>query len=431
MKHFKLDVFLLAVAILFLGVNFFVLLNRRLETTDEQTLQYEIPVLKISLNGVTLEEIRKNDKSIKYGGNSAEFIYNGACREFSNVEIKGRGNSTFGLEKQPYQIKFSEKVDLLNLGFRKKYILLANYVDYSSIRNAMMLKLAEMIDEKYRVRGDFVELYVDDDYRGLYYLTTKIDIEKNAVDLRDKHGVLIELDSLHRKNENCLEAEEDECLILKDAVYEDDEVILKEATDDFLKTFARLRRAAKAGDFKKVSELIDIQSFAEYFLISEFAVNPDAYVSSFYFYKDGFNDKIHAGPLWDYDYAFSNRDWIWGDNDDFYLPTQVMAQKKSLFVPENVNSEAGKLMYYLMEIPEFRFEVDKIFKDKLSGHKEEFLDWTFKEAARIMDAMERDSERWERDSELFYNEVEYILDWMDKRYDFFEKEYGEKEWIFR
>ena len=407
------------------------LLSRRLGEVEVQKVSNEIPTLSIKLNGTSLDEIKSNGKEKKYGGNSAKMVQGGETREFSNVEIKGRGNSTWGFDKKPYQIKFEEKVDLLNLGLRKKYIFLANCVDESYLRNAMMLKLAEMIDEKYHVRGDYIQLYIDDEYQGLYYMTSKIEIGKRAVDLRDKHGVLIELDSLHRTTEDCLVEDATECLLLKDAVYEDDEVIVKEATDDFLKDFSRLLRAAKAGDFKKVSEVVDVHSFAEYFLISEFAVNPDAYVSSFYMYKDGFDDKIHAGPLWDFDYAFGNRNWVWSSNEEYYLPTQTMAQKMDLFRDDNVDSDTTKLMYYLMDIPEFRFEVDRVFKDKLSGHSQEYLAWAFREAAKINKAAVLDSERWDKNKELFYSEVKYVLSWTKARYEFFEKEHGEKEWIFR
>lgn len=405
------------------------LLNKYAETVNYNR-EYNLPVMNITLNGVTLEEIENHSKDIKYEGNYLELTNKDNKISFSDVEIKGRGNSSWSGSKKPFQIKFDHKVDLLGLGARKKYILLSNQFDYTSIRNAMMFKLADMIDEKYRPTGQFVELNIDGSYRGLYYLTTKVEIAKRSVDLRDEYGILVEIDTLHAANEECIPEFTTECLIVQDAVFEDDEEKLAEATEDFLKDFKRLLAAAKAGDYQKVNILIDLHSFAEYYLISEFAVNPDAYISSFYFYKDGKDDKIHAGPLWDYDLAFGNRNWVWNTTEDFFSPTETMVQREEAYKDDLAKSDRRKLVYYLIDIPEFRMEVEKIYREKLSGRRDEFLLWMFNEAATVRRATVRSLDRWGRDEYLFYDDVIYTLDWVKQRFDYFEKEYGEKEWIF-
>ncbi len=116
------------------------------------------PIMRITLNGTDLDEIHANSKEIKYEGNDLELVVGDETLSFTDVQIKGRGNSTWDWDKRPYQIKFKNKVDLLGLGPRKKYILLANAYDDSMIRNALMFKMTEMIEEKYRVKGEFVEL---------------------------------------------------------------------------------------------------------------------------------------------------------------------------------------------------------------------------------------------------------------------------------
>ena len=229
----------------------------KISTSGESNLA----VMRLYLNGVTLNEIYGGSKETKYEGNSVEIEDGEMKLDFLDVQVKGRGNSTWGGPKRPLQIKFKKKVDLLGLGKRKKYILLANVVDHSSVRNALMFHMTEMIDEKYRMRGEFVELFVDDDYQGLYYLTTKVEIGKNSVDIRDKYGVLFELDTLRSYAENCYYSKAGECLVLKDAVFEDDEDIIKEAAKDFMDSFNKLEVAAKRRDFVAVSEVVDIESF--------------------------------------------------------------------------------------------------------------------------------------------------------------------------
>lgn len=395
--------------------------NVKKNTAEEVVVEKEIPVIKITLkDDISLDEIRAGTKEDKYEGNNAEIISNGKTATFSDVQIKGRGNSTWGQPKLPFQIKFKEKVDLFGMGERKKYILLANYFDYSSLRNDLMFKLTEMIGEKYRVQGDFVELYINDDYQGLYYFTTKAEIGESAVDLRDDLGVLMELDTLHRATEDCYYSGFAECITVKEAVFEEDEEILEIAVGGFMEEFNRLEQAAKNQDFEAVSEIIDLESFAGYYLISEFANNPDAYVSSFNFYKDGPADKIHAGPLWDYDLAFSNRDWTWGATDDFFLPKRFAVQKQQA-VYEN-NETFGKLMYYLADIPEFQLEVRKIWQTKFSGKKDDLEKYLARQIERIEPVALQDEAKW-REEPKFTEEVEYLKDWIGQRYDYFETIY--------
>lgn len=399
--------------------------NMRINREESVALENDLPVIRIKLNDVTLETIKAGTKKVKYEGNELEFQNGDELLDFEDVQIKGRGNSTWGLPKAPLQIKFKEKVDLLGFRERKTYILLANYLDYSFMRNATMFKLAEMIKEEYRVVGEFVELYIDDEYQGLYYFTTKIGVDKNTVNLKDDLGLIVEMDTLHRDTEDCYDSVAGECLTIKEAVSEDDEEKVQVAMADFVTEFSKLEAAAKDGNFRAVSEVADVESFAKYYLVSEFAVNPDAYVSSFYFYKDGVSDKIHAGPLWDFDLAFSNRQWVWG-NEDFYSPTKTMFQREEFFKSE---SDSGKLMYYLMDIPEFRAVVDRVFREELAGQKNELLEWFDREVEKISEAALRDEAKW-REEAFFEDDVRYLMDWLEKRYDYFEEGYGEKEWEF-
>ncbi len=379
--------------------------------------------MKIYLNGVDLDTLKAGDKSIKYQDNYLEFIASEGVEFFSDVEIKGRGNSTWGLSKSPYQIKFKKKTDLLGLGVAKKWILLANFVDDSNLRNDVAFKLAEMLNEKYAVKGEFVRLVVDNKYEGLYYLTHKIEISKDSVDLRDPYGILMEIDGLHRDIEDCIDTSVGVCLVVKDVVTDDDETIAV-ATKQFLDDYNKFEKAVRARDYDTVTKLVDIHSLAEYYLISEFSVNPDAYYSSFFLYKDGEKDKIHVGPVWDFDYAFGNQKWIWSENRDFYSPYEIMVLREEL-MPKQGEKETGNIaleIYYLMRMPEFRDEVRKTFREKLMGRAEEFLNWVRMRKDLIRKESIIDAEKWEFGG--FEEEAEYLLNWVEERFEKFEQEYG-------
>nr|MDE6321198.1 CotH kinase family protein [Muribaculaceae bacterium] len=51
--------------------------------------------------------------------------------------------------------------------------------------------------------------------------------------------------------------------------------------------------------------IFDLESFVQHFIVGELSGNTDTYWST-YMYKDRGDDKIHTGPVWDFDIAFDN-----------------------------------------------------------------------------------------------------------------------------
>ncbi len=388
-----------------------------------------LPRINIDLNGVSLREIKEGSKVSKYKENTLQIYNNGIIKEYDGIEIKGRGNTTWLQKKKPYQIKFDRSIDLFGLGKAKKWVLLANYYDVSMLRTEAGLMLSEMLDMPYSKRGEFVELYFDGEYEGVYYLLHKVEIAKNSVNLREAGGLLIEIDTLHRGEVLCYTSYLNECLVLRDSVINDtknERLIM----DDFMNEYNEFEKALVAGDYNKIKEIIDISSFARFYLINEFAANPDAYSSSFYLYRDGVDDKIHAGPVWDFDFSFANKEWAWRIDDDILKPDLEMARKKEVFVEDESGNEApsdvaiSKVFYYLMDIPEFKVEVAKIFREKLSGRWREIDSRLSIKRGEIANALEEDARRWGIDEiETVTSE---LLEWIKERFEFFEELY-EKE----
>ena len=390
--------------------------------------------LRISLNDVTLEEINLGDKNTKYSGNSIEIVKGDEIFEFDNLEIKGRGNSTWGgTKKKPYQIKFENKVNF-GLGKGKKWILLADIYDPSHLRNDTAFYLAGMLDMEYSVSGEYAKLYIDDEYLGLYYLAQKIEIDKGRVDLKDPFGVIMELDNLHGGDKGCYMSYSNNCMTISDSVNKDNE---DAAAKMFVEDFSALERAVKAKNYKKVLELADVESFAKYYLVSEFSVNPDSYSTSYHFYKDGEDDKIHAGPAWDYDFSFGNRKWIWQYNDDIYSPISMNEMKKYALggdiydyregkvIKKSPNYSISKIIFDLLEIPEFKYLVGQIFRESLSGRKNELISHMNEQKDYIFDVASEDNMIWEADD--FSQSADELINWVDTRYEFFEDEIGGRE----
>lgn len=380
------------------------------------SLAKRLPRIEITLKDAEIKAVKENSKDERFVVENLKITNRGEVLNFTELELKGRGNATWGQMKKPYQIKLPQKADLLGLGKRRKWILLANFIDATNLRTDTAFYLEKMLGEKFAYRGEFVDLYINGDYEGLYYLTRGIEVDKNAVDLKDPLGVLVELDNAYAKNEpKYYVSSNGEHLTVKDARSKDHTDI---AMEGFLIDFNKLELAISQKDFGDISQLIDVESFARYYLLEEFIVNPDAYFTSQYFYKDGPEDKIHAGPAWDFDIALNFSNDI---NPDFDYTESLNRAEEVAAVDQYGNR--SRLFAKLIEFPEFRAEVESVFAERMAGREQELLDYIAGRAAQIYDSALKDGKRWEKLN--FAEEVERLLDWVGARYDYFEETYGQ------
>lgn len=404
---------------------------------QEEFVGAEIPKINIELNGVSLSEINGGDKNVKYGGNKLILETNNEQVEFNDVEIKGRGNMSWGIDKKSYRIKFPRKINFLSQQKGKKIALISNGLDDTSLRNDLAHFLARTLDEKHPVNGDFAELFVDDEYIGLYYLVQPINIGKNGIDLRDSMGVLAELDNVYCEEEEWFyrtEAAQD-CIAIKDVVEEGEEE--EEAVRGFFDNYELFEKAVLKGDFKEAGLYADMESWAGYYLVGEFASNLDMAVTSLKMYQDGSADKIHAVLAWDFDWSFGNKNW------DGTRDLRVLMMRYKMLFPEKENYKAtggdcrfimeegpedaqemlSVMMCYLVDMPEFRERVAELYQDKLRDKRQEIFDYIRKKAEYIREAAIRDNEKWEKRD--FDEEVEYLLWWINKRFDYFDEVFGD------
>lgn len=383
------------------------------EQSEKKIISEEIPELRLYLNDTNLETINSNGKDVKYSGNMARFVVDEENYDFENVEIKGRGNSTWwNAEKKPYQIKFDSKKNLFGLGKAKTWILLANYFDGSYIRNDMAFYIANLLDMDYANSGEFVELYMDDEYVGLYYLTQKVGVSNASARLRDKNGVLMELDNIYAWEESQnFSAKNGDTFVLKDSV-SDDEIDREIGAVNFIESYNQLQEAVWNKDWKKIEELIDVDSFVKYYILQIFTLNWDAFTTSNFFYKDGFDDKIHAGPAWDYDNTLGQ--WL---ETAFY--------RRSLQYNGLESKVQSYLFFELFEMPEFKEKVTKIVNNELLPNSESIMSHAKNTMENISIAAIRDSEKWQRYN--FYDEIQKLLSCIEKRLEYFQIYYGNTE----
>ena len=160
---------------------------------DQNQYLYEVPVIfmqgaNIHSVFITTEERTiapvLADKEQKLKGDmlvsdmTGSVVYQGSLSH-----IKGRGNGSWFSHKKPFNIKLSEKTDLLGMGVSREWCLINQEVDYSCIRNKLVYGLAADAGLAYTPDSEFVDLWIDGEYFGLYLLTDRINISEGSVDI--------------------------------------------------------------------------------------------------------------------------------------------------------------------------------------------------------------------------------------------------------
>ena len=98
------------------------------------------------------------------------------CSTFTD-KIRGRGNSTWGEDKKPYNLYLKAPAEILGMKTGDKWKMLANYYDSTNLRNKLILDYARAIQsyENFSPKSEFIDLYLNGEYNGLYLITEDID----------------------------------------------------------------------------------------------------------------------------------------------------------------------------------------------------------------------------------------------------------------
>lgn len=223
--------------------------------------------------------------------------------------IAARGNSTFDQEKKPYILKFTEPMDMFGMGAAEKWLLMANALDQTNLRNYLVMDTARKIGLPYTPDMQWVELYLNNEYAGLYQLGEKIEVNENRLNISMQNSYVLSLDARWRiLNQNLPHYE----TAIGQAVRIRYPEILDEVIEESIASIVqRAENAILAEDGIDPESgaawdaLIDVDSWARKYLIEEIFASADAGKWSQYFYVSSESSKIFAGPVWDYDQSMA------------------------------------------------------------------------------------------------------------------------------
>lgn len=220
----------------------------------------------------------------------------------SGASIRIRGNSTSSGAKKPYNIKFSSKTNLFDMGKGKRYCLIANLFDPTLIRNQAVFDFAREMGLKYTPDSMFVDVYYNGRYQGCYQLCEAISEGSGRVDIDvDKGDFILERDVRTDPGRTYIYS----ALGLQFGIREPDDTTPAQAKQVKEKV-DRAEAALISNDYARVKKAFDIPSFVDEYICVELFKNVDVSITSTYFYsKDG---KMYGGPVWDFDLSSGNCD---------------------------------------------------------------------------------------------------------------------------
>ena len=303
-----------------------------------------LPILAIETDG----------QSIPYGESipGRVYVYDGAQGANTVAEapelclatdIHYRGQSSAGFDKKSYRLEFREgekglDVPLLGMAAGHDWVLNGPYLDKSLMRNALSYSLARQI-MFYAPDYRYCEVYLNGEYVGLYLLLevprlteTRIPFTRTALASgetsyllqRDRSweirsyttivgqrprqpgaaGIDVDMDGLDTFG---LRAGLTQVPLY--VVYPNTENITAAQFRYMENDISAFERALYADYFtdpeRGYRHLIDMDSFAEYYLLAEFSMNLDSGYYSTYVCKE-LGGKLRLGPVWDFNNAYNN-----------------------------------------------------------------------------------------------------------------------------
>ena len=358
------------------------------------------------------------------------------------LQIKARGNYTrTGFSKKPFKIKLEKKQAMLGLSKSKHFALLAHADDtYGFLRNFTGFELGKRIGLPWTPSQQPVEVIINGDYRGLYFLTESIRIDEDRVNIRegldnelDKEyisgGYIVELDNYDEDDSAQIRMAERHCA--PGQHYYD----MLRITFDTPEVYSELQRRFITDQFTAMNEAVgrcnvdntlwsylDMDDAARYYLVQEILSDTESFHGSTYLFRDhGNGHKWHFSPLWDLGNAFN------GDTHNFFYNNDPFG---NTWIPSMRENNA------------FNQKISTTWKWFMSNCYDGLTEEMSRYIDHIRDAAALDYKRWKaadipqksnNHSDLtscLYNAVQHLADktaWLSRQFGDYSGYYSEPE----
>ena len=248
------------------------------------------------------------------------------------IKIEYRGSSSSLLDKKQYAFTpyddLGEKINVpfLNMPTENDWILNGLAYDPSYMRDFLSYKLSNLTGN-YASRGKYCELVLNGEFRGIYVLQEKLKADDSRIDIKkikDDDLTLPKLTGGYITKTDKIEGSDTVAWGMdnyggwqSNFVHEhpkSSEVMPEQHSyieNEFLTLQSYVNNPSNSSITEGYPSIIDIPSFIDFMILNEISSNADGYEFSTFFHKDR-NDKLRAGPIWDFNLTFGNDLFQWG-----------------------------------------------------------------------------------------------------------------------
>ena len=352
--------------------------------------------------------------------------------EAKTAGVRGRGNTTwFQLsDKKAYRVKFDKKINLFGMGKEKDYLLIANAMDYTLMRNDLVCYTARALGLEYTTETEWIHLFLNGEYNGLYLLCEQTETGKYRVDIGkddeegnelksgEEMGFLLEMDMAAdhggdryfkfkriRTTEGFRSWREK---MICRVVSPDGDYITDEQFDYIKEYMTEVNFAFATRDFQKLSSIVDIDSLIDFYIVNQVSFSLDM-GWAFYMYKPA-GEKLHFGPVWDFDKSFGNMNDGGEEYDSFKA-----GEENLWFTWITESSQFKKAVakrwneVYSDIILKIDNRVYELYNKYIYDVKANFIRWD-----TIGDEYWRSPKSIEK-LKTYNGQVRYLLDWLEDR----------------
>lgn len=297
----------------------------------------------------------------------------------TSATIRGRGNTTWEYPKKPYRVKFAAPVDLLGMGAARTWVLLADYIDPSGLRNATAFELGRRLAMPFTPHCCHVTLMLNGSDQGLYLLTEQTEVAPERVVTDAETGFLVEFDDYDGEEifstpilDLPLKIKRPDLEGLPPAARD---TAVARVTSLFSSVERVLTQPDGPGDY---AALLDVDSLVDWFLVHEITHNYEPRHPKSCFFHRGRDGRIAAGPLWDFDWAY----------DYEGTATDVLGLRDAFW------------FRHLFKDPVFRAKVRARWHQIKAPHVDTLPAFIDTLAARVESAAAQDQTLWPTDDEI-------------------------------
>ena len=421
-----------------------------------QTFESNLPIIVINTFG---NEVLDDPRIIANMGiinnasteNNLNDLHNNYSGQIS-IELRGSSSQqlfpkkSYSFETQDFNGE-NNNVSILNLPEENDWVLYGAYSDKTFLRNSLTYHLSRQMGN-YAPRTEFCELFLNNEYQGLYLLIEKIKRDKNRVDIEKNEknditgGYIIKIDKLTDSPINSTWCSEftnfnNDHVCFQYHYPKADEITESQKLyiEDYMNNINSIIKEMSTNQTPIDSvENINFTSFLDYLIISELTKNVDAYRLSTFLYKDSdLNDGLLTmGPVWDYNLSLGNVDFCKSSEISEWVLEKETACRSSI----------PSYWYDLLQNDSFSIALSnrwfELRQDVLSF--EEIFEFIDLNSIYIKAAQERNFELWDIINEYvwpnyqlgdsFESEVDYLKYWIYHRVKWIDDNINDLRLIF-